>query len=94
MPPTLPAGMDAARFTLRFDVVDGSGSTPTFMADKGNQPLDNPVIVNKVLSNNLGLEHFWQFTSQPVGAGLTQMTNVANGNSILTGPPSASRANQ
>ena len=64
-PPSLPAGMDAARFTLRFDLVDSSQPTPAFFADKGNPPLDNPVIVNKVLKANIGLEHFWQFTSQP-----------------------------
>jgi RHS repeat-associated protein len=86
-PPTLPDGMDAARFVLRFDLVDSSGSTPAFFADKGNPPLDNPVIVNKVLKDNIGLEHFWQFTSQPVGAGMTHMTNVANGNSLLTFTP-------
>jgi len=86
-PPSLPAGMDAARFTLRFDLVDSSGTTSAFFADKGNPPLDNPVIVNKVLKANIGLEHFWQFTSQPVGAGMTHMTNVANGNSLLTFTP-------
>ena len=86
-PPSLPAGMDAARFTLRFDVLDSAGSSPAFFADRGNQPLDNPVIVNKVLSANIGLEHFWQFKSQPVGAGITQMTNIANGNSVLSLTP-------
>src|SRR5499427_1071902 len=86
-PPTLPAGMDAARFTLRFDLVDSSQPTPAFFADKGNPPLDNPVIVNKVLKANIGLEHFWQFTSQPVGGGMTHMTNIANGNSLLTLTP-------
>lgn len=86
-PPTLPAGMDAARFTLRFDLVDSSQPTSVFFADKGNLPLDNPVIVNKVLKTNIGLEHFWQFTSQSVGAGMTHMTNVANGNSLLTFTP-------
>jgi hypothetical protein len=34
------------------------------------------VIVNKVLKANIGLEHFWQFTSQPV-----------DGNSLLTFTP-------
>src|SRR5206468_6344929 len=43
-PPTLPAGMDAARFVLRFDLVDSSGSPAAFFADRGNLPLDNPVI--------------------------------------------------
>jgi RHS repeat-associated protein len=86
-PPTLPAGMDSARFTLRFDAVDSSTGSSVFFADRGNQPLDNPVIVNKLLENNIGLEHFWQFTSQPVGAGVTHMTNVANGNSVLSLTP-------
>src|SRR5262249_58597915 len=72
---------------LRFDRVDSSGPTSAFFADKGNPPLDNPVIVNKVLKANIGLEHFWQFTSQPVGGGMTHMTNVANGNSLLTFTP-------
>src|SRR5262252_4233651 len=83
-PPSLPDGMDAARFTLRFDLVDSSQPTPAFFPDKGNPPLDNPVNVNKVLKANIGLEHFWQFTSQPVGGGMTHMTNIANGNSLLT----------
>jgi RHS repeat-associated protein len=82
-PPTLPAGMDAASFVLRFDVLDSSVSPAVFFAPKGNLPLDNPVIVNKVLSTNLGLEHYWQYTSQPVGAGITHMVNIANGNSLL-----------
>jgi RHS repeat-associated protein len=86
-PPTLPAGMDAARFVLRFDVLDSSVSPAVFFAAKGNLPLDNPVIVNKVLSTNLGLEHYWQYTSQPVGAGITHMANVANGNSLLVMRP-------
>jgi RHS repeat-associated protein len=86
-PPTLPAGMDAARFVLRFDVLDSSVSPAVFFAAKGNLPLDNPVIVNKVLGTNLGLEHYWQYTSQPVGAGINHMVNVANGNSILMMTP-------
>ncbi len=86
-PPTLTSAVDAARFRLRFDVLDSSVSPAVFFADKGNPPLDNPVIVNKVLEANIGLEHFWQFTSQPVGAGITQMTNVANGNSVLSLTP-------
>jgi YD repeat-containing protein len=86
-PPALTSGVDAARFTLRFDVLDSSVSPAVFFAGKGNPPLDNPVIVNKVLEANIGLEHFWQFTSQPIGAGITQMTNVANGNSVLSLTP-------
>src|SRR5260370_6053470 len=54
-PPTLPAGMDAARFTLRFDLVDSSQPTSVFFSDKGNLPLANPVIVNTALTTNIPL---------------------------------------
>ena len=40
--------------------------------------------MNKVLKANIDLEHFWQFTSQPVGGGVTHMTND---NSLLTFAP-------
>jgi len=66
-PPTLPDGVNAEQFRLRFEVVDTSGTTPVAFANVGNQPLDNPVIVNKILSTKLGLEHFYEYTSMPVG---------------------------
>jgi RHS repeat-associated protein len=86
-PPTLPDGVNAEQFRLRFEVVDTSGTTPVAFANVGNQPLDNPVIVNKILSTKLGLEHFYEYTSMPVGAGMTSMVNVANGNSLLNMTP-------
>ena len=86
-PPTLGDGVSQAQFKLRFDVVDTSVSPAVAFADRGNPPLDNPVIVNKVLKTKLGLEHFYQYVRQPVGAGMTQWTNVANGNSLLTLTP-------
>jgi RHS repeat-associated protein len=86
-PPALADGVNQAQFRLRFDVID-TGVTPAVaFADKGNPPLDNPVIVNKVLKTKLGLEHFYQYVQQPVGASMTQWTNVANGNSLLTLTP-------
>jgi RHS repeat-associated protein len=86
-PPTVPDGVNAEQFTLRMEVVDTSGSSPVAFAAMGNPPLDNPVIVNKVLSTKLGLEHFYQYTSMPVGAGMTSMVNVANGDSLLNMTP-------
>jgi RHS repeat-associated protein len=86
-PPALPDGVNAEQFKLRMEVVDTSGTSPVAFAAMGNAPLDNPVIVNKVLSTKLGLEHFYQYTSMPVGAGMTSMVNVANGNSLLNMTP-------
>ena len=85
--PTLPDGVNAEQFRLRFDVVDTSGASPVAFADRGNPPLENPVIVNKVLKTKLGLEHFYQYTSSPVGAGMTSLVNMANGNSLLNMTP-------
>jgi Bacterial Ig domain/Disaggregatase related repeat/TGF-beta propeptide len=79
-PPTLADGVGQAQFTLRFDAVDAGASPAVAFADRGNPPLDNPVIVNKVLSTKLGLEHFQQYTSLPVGAGMTSMVVRAGAN--------------
>ncbi|HYZ75914.1 MAG TPA: RHS repeat domain-containing protein [Gaiellaceae bacterium] len=87
-PPTLPDGVDRAQYRLRFDLADTSSGTPVFFADKGNQPLDNPVIVNKLLdARALGLERYYHYVGESVGAGMTHLVNVANGNSLLRWTP-------
>ena len=86
-PPALPNGVDAAQYRLRFDVVDTSASPATAFAAKGNAPLDNPVVVNKVLATKLGIEKYYAYVTTPVGAGMTNVVNVANGNSMLTLTP-------
>ena len=86
-PPTLPDGVDAAQYRLRFDVVDTSTTPATVFAAKGNAPLENPVVVNKVLATKLGLEKYYAYVTTPVGGGMTHYVNVANGNSILTLTP-------
>ncbi len=83
-PPTLPDGVDQAQFRLRFDVVDTSTTPAVFAADRGNPPLDNPVIVNKVLATKLGLEHYHKYVTTDAGGGLQSLANVANGNELLT----------
>jgi RHS repeat-associated protein len=88
-PPTLPDATEKAQYTLRFDLYDNA--TGTWFAAKGNQPLDNPVIVNKALVREaLGLESYYQYVTDDVGAGMKHLVNVANGNSILRWTPLAS----
>src|SRR6266540_1670024 len=60
--------------------VDGA----LFAADRGNPPLDNPVIVNKVLATKLGLEHYHKYVTTDAGGGLQSLANVANGHELLT----------
>jgi RHS repeat-associated protein len=84
--PALPDGVDRARYTLRFDLYDGSASA--WFATRGVKPLENPVIVNKALVRDaLGLERYYHYVGRDVGAGLQQLTNVANGNSLLRWTP-------
>jgi RHS repeat-associated protein len=86
-PPTLPDGVDAAQYRLRFDVFDTATSPATTFAGKGNNPSENPVVVNKALSTKLGIEKYYSYVTTPVGAGMTNVVNVANGNSMLTLTP-------
>ncbi|HVF20811.1 MAG TPA: DNRLRE domain-containing protein [Mycobacteriales bacterium] len=84
-PPVLAEGVDRAGYQLRFDMYDYAASA--WFADKGNKPLDNPVIVNKVVTAGLGLERFYQYEEEPVGIGMDAMTNVASGNMLLNWRP-------
>jgi len=88
-PPALPDGVDKAQYVLRFDLFDKPSSS--YFAAKGNKPLDNPVIVNKQLkATALGLERYYHYEGEAVGAGMTHLTNVANGNSLLNWTPFSS----
>lgn len=85
-PPSLPDGVDSAQYRLRFDLYDAS--VPVWFGGKGNQPLENPVIVNKALKRSaLGLERYYHYDGEPLGAGMTHLVNVANGNSLLHWTP-------
>jgi hypothetical protein len=86
--PPLPVGVDRSRLRLRFDVYDNaSTATVKWFAAKGNQAPDNPVIVNRDLSFNLGAERFWQYEQLELGAGATAYTNVSNGNMLWRWSP-------
>ena len=84
-PPALPPGVEQGTYRLRVDVFDPA--TGAWFATKGNAPIDNPVIVAKDLGTKMGLERFYQYEGEPVGAGLSTMTNTANGNLLWRWSP-------
>ncbi|WP_248579445.1 DNRLRE domain-containing protein [Nocardioides sp. InS609-2] len=88
-PPTLDAGVDRAQHVLRVDLYQRS--TGKYFSAAGLAPLDNPVIVNKAIqAAALGLEEFYQYEAEPVGAGMEALTNVSSGNSLINWTPWAS----
>jgi len=84
-PPALPPGVQQGAYRLRVDIYDPAAAT--WFAAKGNPPLDNPIIVAKALSTKLGFERFHQYEGEPLGAGMSTMTNVANGNMLWRWSP-------
>jgi RHS repeat-associated protein len=87
-PPALPQGIDMSQVRLRFDIYDyGSTAANKWFTGRGNPPVDNPVVVDRLLDNALGLERFWQYEADEAGAGMAALTNVANGNMLLRWSP-------
>jgi RHS repeat-associated protein len=84
--PALPDGVSKARYKLRVDLY--SKTNAAWFADKGNKPLENAVIVNKALVRGaLGLEPYYHFVGEELGAGMRNEVNAANGNSIVRWTP-------
>jgi YD repeat-containing protein len=83
--PSLPAGVDQAEYDLQLDLVELS--TSTRFADQGNKPLEQPVTVHKAIDLGLGLERYYQYDGEELGAGMTHLVNVASGNSIMRWTP-------
>ena len=84
-PPPLLNGAQRDRIRLRFDIYDSSNGK--WFSQGGNAPVDNPVIVNKIQSENLGLERYWQYEQLATGAGSTAYTNANNGNLLWRWSP-------
>jgi YD repeat-containing protein len=84
-PPVLPDGVDKAQYRLQFDLYEKSATR--WFADRGNKPVENPVTVNKTLLTALGLERWLHYDGESLGAGMTHLLNVANGNSIVRWSP-------
>src|SRR6266508_2675384 len=87
-PPAVPLGTDMAQLRLRFDVYNAAETgARKWFSGNGNPPVDNPVIVVKKLDGALGLERYYQYDGEDVGAGMSTLTNVANGNMLLRWSP-------
>jgi RHS repeat-associated protein len=87
-PPALPPGAQLGQYRLRLDLYDQV--TGRWFAQGGNQPtIDKPILVARNLKDALGLERYWQYEGEPVGAGMSTLTNVANGNMLLRWTPFA-----
>jgi RHS repeat-associated protein len=84
-PPALPDGVERAQYDLQIDAYQRS--TGSYFAAKGNKPVDNPVVVNRQLSDDLGLERWFHYEGEDIGAGMQHVVNVSNGNSLLTWSP-------
>jgi RHS repeat-associated protein len=84
-PPTLAAGVNSAQYQLIFDLHDSASSS--WFAERGNPPLTAQVQVLRKSPVGLGLEKYYQYDAQPVGAGLDTLTNVASGNLVLNMTP-------
>ncbi|MCF6376449.1 Ig-like domain-containing protein [Nocardioides KLBMP 9356] len=84
-PPPLLNGAQRDRIRLRFDIYDSANGK--WFSQGGNAPVDNPVIVNKIQSENLGLERYWQYEQLATGAGSSAYTNANNGNLLWRWSP-------
>lgn len=62
--------------------------TYRLFAARGNPPLENPVIANKLLMDEaIGLERYYHYIGEEVGVGMQHLVNIANGNSLLRWTP-------
>jgi len=84
-PPALPPGTAQGTFRLRIDLYDPT--TNTWFSARGNPPIDNPVLVAKSLATKLGLERYYQYDGGSLGAGMSTMTNIANGDMLVRWTP-------
>ncbi len=87
-PPSPPPGSESARYQLGFELYDKT--TGTFFSKKGVAPYNTAVTVKDHVSTDLGLERYYHYVGEPVGAGMSSVTNVATGNSLLRWTPFSS----
>ena len=87
-PPNLPAGLARSRMTLRFDLRDTAGAQ-TWWASRGNPPLDSSVLVQREGQVGLGIERYYHYDGESLGAGMTQLVNLASGNNLIRFTPFA-----
>jgi len=84
--PPLPTGVARASYQLRFDLYSSVSST--WFAAKGNKPLENDVSVDTLSAEEkLGVEPYFEYEHEDLGAGMENLVNVATGNSIVRWSP-------
>lgn len=88
-PPALPPGAELGDYRLRIDLYDlaADNGNGDWFSQHGNKPIDHPIQVAKKIDDNLGLERFWHYEGESLGAGMSTMTNVANGNMLWRWSP-------
>ncbi len=90
-PPPLPTGIDLSLVRLRLDVydtdADSANPSPSWFSQHGNKPVDNPVLVTRDLDDALGLERYYGYQRAQLGASMTGLVNVANGNLLAQWSP-------
>lgn len=74
-------GTSRALYRLRFDLFDVP--TTTWFADRGNKPIEQPVGDDEPDVGMLGVEPYYQYETLDLGAGMQQLTNVGNANSVI-----------
>ncbi|HVE95052.1 MAG TPA: DNRLRE domain-containing protein [Acidimicrobiales bacterium] len=89
-PPTITENVNQVQHRLVFDMRDTQPRPEKFFASAGNSPTVNPVIVVKALKAALGLERYYTYRGEELGAGVQQLVNVANGNALLRWTPLSS----
>ncbi len=86
-PPTLPTGVDRARYRLQLDIYDES-RTQTF-SSLGSKPFETWLTVTRVTADELGLERYQTYDGEDLGGGFANSVNLANGNSVVRWTPLA-----
>ena len=84
-PPTLPTGVERARYRLQLDIYDQT-RTQTF-SSLGSQPFERWLTVTKLVDSELGLERYQMYDGDDLGGGLESSVNVGNGNSVVQWTP-------
>jgi RHS repeat-associated protein len=84
-PPSVASGTAAGIYRLQLDLYDTT--TSTWFSAKGQKPLEQPVAVRLESPTALGLERWHPYDGEQVGAGMQQLVNLANGNSLVRWTP-------
>ncbi len=87
-PPEPPNAAASVVYRLRIDVYDSAGEI--WFASMANTPFEQAVAIDLKLPVGLGLERYYPYVGEPVGAGMENIVNVASGNSILRWTPFSS----